>query len=272
VTLTNGFDKTDNLLIAVSESDWSRQLFFNALPNRDTASSTILPMTNGNYTLCISEQWREIYNSPLPTSIYLQILNIDTDGIANFAYVDMVELRVNSPSTRGIQFWEDFKGSTLYCSGWHTDYNGSGSGTAVVNGEGLELHSQRSNGTYWFSIHKPFQLLENSSSVKLRFQLEATEGFSYRDAFAIVISDSEWNRQIRLSTNPGVILTTCWIQPTGTQEIRLGEIWNNTFHDVLPKKLYVQIISVDGDGVENVAYVGLVEFVMSLSDSGSENH
>jgi hypothetical protein len=170
-----------------------------------------------------------------------------------------------------VQFWEDFRGSTLNSSGWLVSYNGSGNGALTQRREGLDIYSQGRNDAYWFSISKPIELSENSTSLKLRIQLDATRGFSYKDAFAIVITDNEWKQQLRLSTNPGVILTECWIQPTGTQEINLTELWNRTFHSVLPEKLQLQIINVDRDGVQNVAHLNLVEFLISSSASSSEN-
>ena len=270
VNLTEGFDKTDNLLIIVADSNWTSKLFFNTLPSRKLTSSTILPMTNGNFTVNLSERWSEVYNSSLPKSLYLQISNVDTDGVQNVAYVDTVKLWSANRSIDNVQFWEDFRGSTLNSSGWLASYNGSGNGALTQSKEGLDIYSQGRNNAYWFSISKPIELFENSSSVKLRIQLDATRGFSYKDAFAIVITDNEWKQQLRLSTNPGVILTECWIQPTGTQEINLTELWNRTFHSVLPEKLQLQIINVDRDGVQNIAHLNLLEFLVSSPNSGSE--
>lgn len=94
VDVANGFGLIDSFMIVVSDSSWTRQLFFVATPDGTNASVIVLPAVQGYFQFDMSELWQEVYSSALPTSFYLQVLSFDSDGIENVAYVDLIRIEI----------------------------------------------------------------------------------------------------------------------------------------------------------------------------------
>jgi len=94
VDVADGFNGMDTLMIIISDPSWTRQLFFAATRNRTGVSVVVLQPLQDYFQFDISALWQEIHNSTLPTTFYLQVLNHDSDGIENVAYIDLVRIEI----------------------------------------------------------------------------------------------------------------------------------------------------------------------------------
>ncbi|NWG09262.1 MAG: hypothetical protein HXX80_02955 [Nitrososphaerales archaeon] len=54
----------------------------------------MLPQKEGYFEFNLSELWEEINDEPLPRTIFVQLDNYDFDGIANVAYMDYLQIRI----------------------------------------------------------------------------------------------------------------------------------------------------------------------------------
>lgn len=96
VNATRGYDNWDTLMIIVSDQSWTKQLFFTTNSNYSGPSLIVLPTSQGVCQFNLSEIWKKVYSSAQPTSFYFQVLNYDSDGVENMAYLDSISLQIGS--------------------------------------------------------------------------------------------------------------------------------------------------------------------------------
>jgi hypothetical protein len=275
VDVAGGFEGADNLMIILSDPNWTRQLFLGGIQNGRGGFVLTLPMRKGSYQFNISRLWEETHNSSLPTHLHLQFLNYDSDRIENVAYINNVQINVDGPVPAAVKFWDDFKYENLSSSGWLLSDHGSGNGLVTKGddqflGKGrLELDSESINGSYWVSIYKPIKLLWNSNSVMLRFKIDAKAGFGGNDGLAIIVCDTSWERHIYLATNPNATPVNHFINPIGSQQVNISDVWSSVYNQSLPETFFVQVLNLDSDGIKNVAYINLVQFEIPASSIGA---
>ena len=83
----------DFVALIVSDQSWSNKIYF-ASPNLIPSENMIkLPTANGFFKFNLSQAWEDLFNSSLPTSIYIVIQVTDVDGITDTGYVDYIALR-----------------------------------------------------------------------------------------------------------------------------------------------------------------------------------
>jgi|GEM_PF-907956 len=259
----SGFSGADDFMIIVSDQNWTNHLIFSATPNRVDRSVIVLPMPDGSFQFNISDLWQRIHNSTLPTSLYLQIQNYDSDGVQNDAYIDYITVTMGKPEGN-ISYWDHFDFDTVTYPGWQISHYGAGSGNITAmknpdNGQGLlEMTAKCDNSIYWSSIYKAITLPQNWNSATLFFNVNASEGFGNGDALGIVISDINWKHQLFLTTNDSGIASPYTISSGKYQEFDLGTAWSIAFNSTLPVSFYLQIQNVDRDGFENIAQIYLI--------------
>jgi hypothetical protein len=277
INAADGFEGSDNLMVILSDTNWTRQLYLEAIPNRVGKSVLAMPMREGSYQFNISRLWKETYSSILPTQFHLQILNYDDNGVENVAYVNNVEVKVNGPPSAAIRFWDNFEHGTLASSEWLMSSQGNGLGLVAkvddqfADTKRLRMDSKSIHGSYWISIYRSIKLYWNSSSVMLRFKLDATIGFGDKDGLAIIVCEPSWDRHAYLATNPNATPVNHPISPTGLQEVNISDVWRNLYNQPLPETFFLQLLNIDTDGVKNVAYVDLVQIEIPGSSIDSSD-
>jgi hypothetical protein len=91
-----GFGPHDDLMLVVSDGDWQRQVYFVVPPGVGAhwkpELQVPLPEAAAWNQLDLSQLWQDIHGSSLPASFYVQIINSDTDGVANVAHLDYIQI------------------------------------------------------------------------------------------------------------------------------------------------------------------------------------
>ncbi len=78
-----GFSSEDTLILIISDN------------NRDNFARAHLA-SSGHYQFNVSELWKDLHGNELPKSFYVEILNLDVDGIENVACVDSINISANN--------------------------------------------------------------------------------------------------------------------------------------------------------------------------------
>lgn len=98
INLTSGFNYMDTFAIVISNIYLNRSITI-ATPNSvfqllDPENTKTFTIENpaGDFSFNLSRLWRQAYNGTLPNECYLQIRNIDFDGVANIAVIDSIEI------------------------------------------------------------------------------------------------------------------------------------------------------------------------------------
>jgi len=267
---TSGFGPKDALMMIISDISWDKKLYFVTNPRVPIKYTPVhLPSSEGYFEFNLSRLWENHYNKPLPTSFYIQVLNHDVDGVENVAYIDAISIGANkshlvAPYNARFTYGLEISDSPLY--GWKFSERGNGTGSAkAVTNEyrrGLLISAQRLQDWYWSSVYTDVRLFWGTNNVTLSFYINATERFGTSDALMIIVSDPSWKRQVYFSTNskvPVPIEPLVLASGEGHYEFNLSEIWKNIHDSPLPDRFFLQILNYDRDGIENVAYVGLIE-------------
>lgn len=93
---TSGFNNDlDHSALVVADTSWQRAITLST-PYANISSEYIeLPDLQGFFEFNLSEIWHRKYNSALPTDFYIQLQNLDADGIENMAFFDYITLVCN---------------------------------------------------------------------------------------------------------------------------------------------------------------------------------
>jgi hypothetical protein len=89
---TEGFNGNDTFAVLVSNFEHNQSIVITT-PNGvfDGATSAItMDSRQGSFSYDLSSKWEEVFDSSLPSSLVLQFVNYDFDGIENIAYVDNI--------------------------------------------------------------------------------------------------------------------------------------------------------------------------------------
>jgi hypothetical protein len=92
---TEGFHGKDTFAVFVSNV-YRNQSMIIATPNSvyenymNTISLTSSESPFGPYSL--SAYWRQMFNSSLPSTFILELVNLDFDGVPNIAYIGNIEI------------------------------------------------------------------------------------------------------------------------------------------------------------------------------------
>jgi hypothetical protein len=194
--------------------------------------------------------------------------------VKNFGDAYLFKLEEYDPD---IVFLDDFEYTIWSRNGWQSDSFGNGLGNVTVTTDSgyngsrcLRITAQsvpkvqewELKYAYWIS-RKIFVL--NNSDVTLSFYLDATEGFSGNDTFAVLISDFEHGQSIVITTPNGVYdgaasaITTDRRQ--GLFSYNLTRKWQQLFNSSLPRSFVLQLVNYDFDGIKNVAYIDNIEVI-----------
>lgn len=92
---SKGFGEKDAFMIVISDIFWRKKIYFST--NSEVLVSvsidrSITPLTGvvGHFEFNINRIWQEFYSEFLPPTFYVQLMNYDSDGIQNIAYVDEI--------------------------------------------------------------------------------------------------------------------------------------------------------------------------------------
>jgi hypothetical protein len=97
---TQGFGKNDTFALLISNVQHSRMMVI-ATPNgvyQGYPSATILGSREGSFSYDLSAMWQRMFNSSLPQTFVLQLVNYDFDGVPSVAYVDNITV-TSTPAT-----------------------------------------------------------------------------------------------------------------------------------------------------------------------------
>jgi len=84
----SGFGNGDGLAIVISSIDWQHQLYFATPATSSVGPVNFLPSNSGYFTFNLSDEWEKNTSTLLPRVFYIDVLNIDRDGIQNLLHVD----------------------------------------------------------------------------------------------------------------------------------------------------------------------------------------
>jgi len=105
--------------------------------------------------------------------------------------------------------------------------------------------------------------VQNNSDVTFSFYLNATEGFHGKDTFAVFVSNIYRNQSMVIATPNGVYESYAHAisldRFAGFFEFNgscsLSTLWRQMFNSSLPDTFILELVNLDFDGVENVAYI-----------------
>ncbi|MGQ9719529.1 MAG: DUF6541 family protein [Nitrososphaerales archaeon] len=84
-----GFGPQDSLMLIVSDVSYINNIYLYYMKG-----DSLLSQKEGYFEFNLSELWEEINDEPLPRTIFVQLDNYDFDGIANVAYMDYLQIRI----------------------------------------------------------------------------------------------------------------------------------------------------------------------------------
>ena len=172
-----------------------------------------------------------------------------------------------------VVFLDDFEHTDWDQNGWLTQYVGNGLGNVTIASD-LRYNSERSlritaramyTVTEWRfarSVSREI-FLPNDSDVIFSFYVNAVEGFSGKDTFAIVISNVYDNQSMIITTPQGIYEgyrnTRTLSDSVGLFSDDLSASWREFFNSPLPTTLMFKFVNWDFGGVENVVYIDNIE-------------
>jgi hypothetical protein len=95
---TNGFHGNDAFAFIISNLNQSQAIVI-ATPNsifQNYSNTTTLQSSSGSFSINISQLWQNSYGAPIPSTLTLNMLNYDFDGIQNVAQIDNIVVTSNS--------------------------------------------------------------------------------------------------------------------------------------------------------------------------------
>lgn len=96
VNATKGFNESDALMIIISDLSWKKEVYFSTNSKVPVPPRLIIQISEeGLHRFNLNDIWMGIHGEPLPNRFFLQILNYDSDGVENVAYVRSIEIEVS---------------------------------------------------------------------------------------------------------------------------------------------------------------------------------
>lgn len=191
--------------------------------------------------------------------------------VKNFGDAYLFQLNITDPN---VVFLDDFEYADWKENKWQTYENGVGLGNITITsnyGYGSLRISAKATHTlsewkYMRYIYREF-LVQDGSDVTFSFYLNATEGFNEKDTFAVLISDTDHNQSMIITTPKGVYENYANAISLGNAEgffefngdSSVSKLWYQMFNSSLPSRFLLEIVNLDFDGIENVAYVDKIE-------------
>jgi len=90
-----GFGDSDGLMIIFSDGMWRQKIVMTTnrmLPIR--SPSVLISAYEEYFEFNLTKIWKTMLGSSLPETFFVQIVNYDSDGIKNIAYIDDVEIKI----------------------------------------------------------------------------------------------------------------------------------------------------------------------------------
>lgn len=184
----------------------------------------------------------------------------------NFTDSYLFKLEIADPN---VSFFDDFEHRNWNQNGWKWGQVGFGFGNASItkaSGGSKELTlTARAAPTvqdwepkYAYLVERQLFSL-NSTDVTLSFYLNATEGFSGKDTFAVLVSNLAQSQAVVFSTSNGIFqnysITTKIGGDQGLFSFDLSKIWQQTYNSSLPQTAVLQFVNYDFDGTQNVVHL-----------------
>jgi len=94
-----GFGVNDTFALIISDTTSPRSLVITT-PNgiySELGSAIELSSNYGAFNVNLSEKWQQLFNSTMPQSFNLQLVNYDLDGVKNTAYIDNIKITSKCP-------------------------------------------------------------------------------------------------------------------------------------------------------------------------------
>jgi hypothetical protein len=109
--------------------------------------------------------------------------------------------------------------------------------------------------------------VQNNSDVTLSFYLNATEGFHGKDTFAVFVSNVYRNQSMIIATPNSVYESYVHAISLGRSEgyfefkgsNSLSTLWRQMFNSSLPSTFILELVNLDFDGINNIAYIGNIK-------------
>jgi len=199
--------------------------------------------------------------------------------VKNFGMAYLFELNYTDPN---VVFWDDFEYEVWNRNLWRVFSVGQGLGNVSIaeaygyNGSkclkiASEMQPTVLDWYYAYGVSREI-FVSNASEVRLSFYLNATQGFSRKDTFAVLISNVYRNQSLVVATtNPygvyenyvgAVVLNGAegFFEFKGNQS--LSALWQERFNSTLPNQFILEFVSWDLDGIENIAYIDNVQITL----------
>jgi hypothetical protein len=181
--------------------------------------------------------------------------------VKNFGNAYLFQFNYTDPN---IVFLDDFEHKRWDENGWQAYSYGHGSERS------LRMKAQVVPTAWeWRYGQNVFREIyaQNNSDIAFSFYLNATEGFHGEDTFAAIVSNIYRNQSIVIATPNSVYGSYAHTIPLGGLEgffefngsRSLSTIWRQMYNSSLPSTFILEILNLDFDGVENVAYIDNVE-------------
>jgi hypothetical protein len=194
--------------------------------------------------------------------------------VKNFGNAYLFQFNYTDPN---IVFLEDFNHLRWPENGWQSYAYGYGlSNITVVTNSGcssgrcLKMTAQVVPEPWeWMYARYVFReiYVQNNSDVTLSFYLNATEGFHGKDTFAVFVSNVYRNQSIIIATPNSVYESYVHAISLGRSEgyfefkgsNSLSTLWRQMLNSSLPSTFILELVNLDFDGVENIAYIGNIK-------------
>lgn len=196
----------------------------------------------------------------------------------NFTDSYLFKLEITDPN---VSFFDDFEHLNWNQNGWKSDQAGYGLGNVSLTKDSsgskeLTITAraaptvQNWEPKYAYFVERNLYSL-SSTDVTLSFYLNATEGFSGKDTFAVLVSNLAQSQAVVFSTSNGIFQnyssTTKIGGNQGLFSFDLSKIWQQTYNSSLPQTAVLQFVNYDFDGTQNVVHLDNVTVTARPSDA-----
>jgi len=201
--------------------------------------------------------------------------NPNFELVKNFGNAYLFQFNYTNPN---IVFLDNFEYAHWYDDEWQTSIYGNGisnvtiaSNPGGISGKFLKITAQAVPISWeWMCMRDVYReiYVQNNSNVNLSFYLNATENFHDNDTFAIFVSNVYRNESVIIATPNSVYEhypntfslpnSEGYFEFNGSKN-SLSAQWQNMFHSSLPSTLILELVSLNFDGINNVAYISNIE-------------
>jgi hypothetical protein len=197
--------------------------------------------------------------------------------VKNFGRAYLFELNYTDPN---IVFLDDFEYDIWDQNLWWAFSFGQGLGNVSITEEHGYMGSQCLrikaemlptvwNWQYAYGVGRRI-FVSNASEVDFSFHFNATQGFSGKDTFAVLISNIYHNQSLVVATNNPhgvyenyasiIVLNEGFFEFKGNQS--LSALWFERFNSTLPNTFILDFVVLDLDGIENIVYIDNVQVTL----------